>query len=362
MTTLAIPHTDERREPRVDKPATLDGVWRGVLRVPLLWKLLGANLVLVVGMLVAHFAMPNTSTAVELGVLLVLSAVASSGLVWLALRPLSTLEATAELVSGGDFSARSPDSPLADQQMRRLTATVNKLLDRVESDRARITYLAGRGVRAREIEREAVARELRDSFAQTLAGIAMQISAAQRVNTDEEIGAALQVTRSMVQDLTEEMRSVAETLYPGTLAEFGLVNAIEALARRVSRRSGLTVRVESGMFAATLPAQSICALYRVAEEALRNVEQHGNAQNVRVELRCNGHVTLDIEDDGRGIDMRAHDPLQAGLGLFSAKAVLALSGGELQISSGAGLGTRVTARVPSDAGSGPAGGHHRNAQ
>jgi signal transduction histidine kinase len=358
MTTLAIPHTDERLELRADKPATLDGAWRGVLRVPLLWKLLGANLVLVVGMLVAHVALPNIPQAVELGVLLVLSFIANSGLVWLALRPLSTLQETAELVSRGDFAARAPESSLADRQMERLTMTVNRLLDRVESDRARIHYLAGRGVRAREIEREAVARELRDSFAQTLAGIGMQLSAAQRMNQDAGMRESLEMTRAAVQDLTEEMRSVAETLYPGTLAEFGLVNAIEALARRVSRRSGLNVRVEGGMSASTLPAHTICALYRVAEEALRNVEQHGNAQNVRIELKCNGQVMLDVEDDGRGIDMRAHDPLQAGLGLFSAKAVLALSGGELQISSGPGLGTRVSARVPLNGNRTP----HPNAQ
>ena len=362
MTTLVILHTDDRREGRVDAPNAFTAAWEAVLRVPLLWKVLGANLVLVAGMLVAHFTLPRTPAAVEVGVLLVLSFLATAGLVWLALRPLSALEHTADVVSGGDFAARAPDSLLADRQMLRLTMTVNKLLDRVESDRARIHYLAGRGVRAREIEREAVARELRDSFAQTLAGIAMQLSAAQRVNKDPDIRESLEVTRSMVQDLTEEMRSVAETLYPGTLAEFGLVNAIEALARRVARRSGLNVRVDAGMFVAALPAPSVAALYRVAEEALRNVEQHGHARNVRVQLRCNGHVTLDIEDDGRGIDMRTNDPLQAGLGLFSAKAVLALSGGDLQISSGAGLGTRVTARVPLDAVHGTTEGRNRNAQ
>jgi signal transduction histidine kinase len=360
MTTLAISHTDNRRDPRVETSASsaFAGLWMGIPRVPLLWKLLGANLVLVAGMLVAHFVRPDTSAVVELGALLVLSFLATAGLVWLALRPLATLERTAELVSGGDFTARAPASALADEHMRRLTTTVNKLLDRVESDRARIHYLAGRGVRAREIEREAVARELRDSFAQTLAGIVMQLSAVQLVNRDPDIKDSLRVARTMVQDLTEEMRSVAETLYPGTLVEFGLVNAIEALARRVSRRSGLTVQVRAPMFAAALPQHTVAALYRVAEEALRNAEQHSIGQSVRVELTCNGHVTLDIEDDGRGIDMRVHDPLQAGLGLFSAKAVLALSGGDLQISSGPGLGTRVTARVPIDAAKGP----HLNAQ
>lgn len=352
MTTLAIPHMEDRTGPSV--PTFLEKGRSIVLRVPLMWKLLGANLVLVGAMFVAHSVMPGTSTAMQLGILLVLSYVATAGLVWVALHPLSTFEDTASKVSSGDFSARAADSPLADQQMQRLTATVNKLLDRVESDRARIHYLAGRSVRAREIEREAVARELRDSFAQTLAGIGMQLSAAQRVNTNSDIAESLEATRSMVQDLTLEMRSVAETLYPGTLAEFGLVNAIEALARRVERRSGLNVRVDAPMCVSTLAAPTVSALYRVAEEALRNVEQHGQAENVRIILTCNGHATLDVEDDGRGIDMRAHDPLQAGLGLFSAKAVLALAGGELQISSGPGLGTRVSARAPLDGSSGKA--------
>ena len=58
------------------------------------------------------------------------------------------------------------------------------------------------------------------------------------------------------------------------------------------------------------------ALYRVAEEALRNVEQHGQARHVRMSLTCSDVVTLDIEDDGRGIEMRERDPLQAGIFRF----------------------------------------------
>ena len=317
-----------------------------ILRVPLLWKLLGANLVLGGGMLIAQSIFPHTSAVVELGILMVLSFLATAGLVWLALRPLTELEQIAAIVSTGDFAARARESPLADEPMRRLTGTINRLLDRVEGDRARIHYLAGRGIRAREIEREAVARELRDSFAQSLAGIVMQLSALQRVHKGANVGNSLRAVRVAIQELTEEMRGVAETLYPGTLAEFGLVNAVEALARRVARRSALSVRVEAPTSAAALPAQTVAALYRVAEEALRNVEQHGNARNVRIALTCNGHVTLDIEDDGRGIDMRTNDPMQSGLGLFSAKAVLAVTGGELQISSAPGLGTKVIARVP----------------
>jgi two-component system NarL family sensor kinase len=104
----------------------------------------------------------------------------------------------------------------------------------------------------------------------------------------------------------------------------------------------------------TLPIDTApaAALYRVAEEALRNVEQHANANHVRIRLWSNGQMVLEIDDDGRGLDLRSTDPLQAGLGLFSGKAVLALAGGELQVFSAPGLGTRVVARVPHGASKG----------
>src|SRR4029077_13343089 len=135
----------------------------------------------------------------------------------------------------GDFGARAQENPLADRSLGNLSRTVNRLLDRVDADRARIQSLAGRSVRARDIERESVARELRDSFAQMLTGIGFQIEAARRANQDVAVAYQLEQTRELVKQLSEEMRSVAETLYPGTLSEFGLRNAIEALARRVTR-------------------------------------------------------------------------------------------------------------------------------
>lgn len=317
-----------------------------VLRVPLLAKLLGANVILVAGAIAAHFATPSPSAVVELVALLVVSFAVTGTLVWLALRPVAALEGTAHRVSLGDYGARVPMSAIADREMLRLSTTLNRLLDRVETDRARIHYLAGRGVRARDIERQAVARELRDSFAQTLSGIAMQLAAVQGSSQEPRIAEQLQEARDLIQNLTEEMRSVAETLYPGTLEEFGLVNAIDALVRRVSRRSTLQVHLKAEPFDGRINPRAASALYRVAEEALRNVEQHAQARTVHVRITSNGDVTLVVEDDGRGIDMKAHDPVQAGLGLFSAKAVLAVTGGALQISSGPGLGTRVVARVP----------------
>lgn len=346
MTALAIAGDRDNERIIFTAPVMRRSLWRSFLRVPLLGKVLGANLLVLAAAIAGHFVLPAASAAVQLTSLLLLSFVMNGALVWLALRPIAQLEHTADRVTAGDFSARVPDSMVADRDIARLSATMNRLLDRVGNDRARIQYLAGRSVRARDVEREAVARELRDSLAQTVAGIGMQLSAASSSSSDAPLRDQLASARAMLEQLTDDMRSVAETLYPGTLGEFGLVNAIEALARRISRRSPLSVHIDATGFTARMSSAAASALYRVTEEALRNIEQHANARTARVVLTSIGDVALVIEDDGRGVDMRTSDPLQAGLGLFSAKAVLALAGGELQISSAPGLGTRILARVP----------------
>jgi len=320
--------------------------WSSVLRVPLLGKILGANVLLVIAAVASHFVVPSASAAVQLAVTLGLNFVVTTMLVWLALRPIVQLEEIADRVSQGDFDARVPTSPVADRQIARLSSTMNRLLDRVKLDRARIQYLAGRSVRARDIERESVARELRDSLAQSVSAAALQIAATRGLSIDPAVDQRLDDIGAMLCQVTDEMRSVAETLYPGTLEEFGLTNAIDALARRVGRRSRLRVEVDAGLFNANLSPRAASALYRVADEALGNVEQHAQATHVKLTIRSNGQVALEIEDDGRGIDLKLNDPLQAGLGLFSARTVLALVGGDLQISSAPERGTRVTACVP----------------
>lgn len=317
-----------------------------ILRVPLLGKLLGANLALLLTAVVIHNRLPTSSTPLQIAGLFAASLALSGLLVWLALRPIAQLESVAVRVSEGDVAARVPGSKLADRNIARLSETMNRLLDRVNADRARIEYLAGRSVRARDIEREAVARELRDSLAQTSAAIGMEISAARSTCADPQAREVLESALLHLNQLTEDLRSVAETLYPGTLGEFGLCNALKALARRVERRAGITIDVDAGLVNTPIEAPVACALYRVADEALANAEQHGNASHARVTLRSNGHIELEIEDDGRGIDMKLNDPMRAGLGLFSASTVLALVGGELQIFSAPGRGTRVSARVP----------------
>jgi len=338
--------SDAEETPRPAQPRVTE--W--VLRVPLMAKLLGANLFIDVLVVLEPIVFPGGYALTHPVTVLILSSILSSTLVWLALRPIAQLEAAAAQVSSGDFNARVPQSVLADHSLARLAAMMNRLLSRVQADRARIEYLAGRSVRARDIEREGIARVLRDSLAQNVAGISLQIAAMKRSQLDRDALLHLDAMRATAADLNDEIRTMAESLHPGTMTEFGLGNALRAMGRVVGQRAGVFVRVDTDRFYGALSAQASGALYRVADEALRNVVQHSRARHTSLTLSSDANgVALEIVDDGIGLDVARADPLQSGLGLFSARTVLALAGGELHLTSTIGHGVRVIARIPAKA-------------
>jgi two-component system, NarL family, sensor histidine kinase UhpB len=320
-------------------------LWRQqILRMPLIGKLLGANMLIALAALSvsAVFGHPGLFALVCLA--LGVSFVANALLVRLALLPLDGLQQVAQQVSEGDFSARVAASPIADRQIGELGESFNRLLSRVESDRARIRHLVRQSLRVREAERAGIADELREATAQQLSALTMHLSAAVRECNNPEQAPNLAAARDIAAHMVEDIQGVAESVYPGLLGEFGLAAALEALGRRVSRRTNLNVSVTTDGNDTPLPLALVTALYRVAEESVRNVERHAHAGSVWVSLSRDGSsLRLQIEDDGLGFDVETADRMSSGIGLFRARELLAHAGGDLQISSAPGSGTSVVA-------------------
>jgi signal transduction histidine kinase len=269
---------------------------------------------------------------------------ANAILVRLALLPLDNLQDAAQRVSEGDFSARVLASPLADRQIGGLSETFNRLLSRVESDRARIQHLVRQSLKVRETERAGIADELREATAQQLSALTMHLSAAVRECKDPEQAPNLVAARDIAAHMVEEVQGVAEAVYPGLLGEFGLAAALEALGRRVSRRTNLDVSVTTDDGESAMPLALVTAMYRVAEESVRNVERHAHAGSVWISLTHEAdQVRLQIEDDGLGFDVAMAERMSSGIGLFRARELLAHAGGDMQISSAPGSGTSVVA-------------------
>jgi signal transduction histidine kinase len=337
----------ENHEPRVPR-------WLGmILGIPLELKLLGANLI-ILGMAVLALAGPvhlNPGRLADTSVLVValaIGALVNFALVRLALHPINTLKGVARRVSAGRLAERVPASIVADRELTQLSTTINQMLDTLAASRDRMRKLGAEVVYAEERERAEVARELHDTVGQTLAAASFQLAAAVHEIGDHNGVARLAEVRELLRTSLEEIRNVSRSLHPRVTSDLGLPSALEALADATRQRSLVDVHVNIDIDAVIIPAAVSVTLYRVAQEALRNVERHADAGQAVLTLRARpGYAQLEITDDGSGFEA----PLgkKRGTSGFAAmRERLSLAGGELHIDTARDKGTRVTAWVGMD--------------
>ena len=332
----------------------IDG-WRTarerILRAPLVAKLLGANLLIALGAAGASIVWGHPVFVGFIALTLFVSFAINTFLVRLALSPLDDLQRVAERVSRGELYVRATKSAIADRRIERLGTTLNHLLDEVHADHAHMHQSIRRSLAVRETERAAVAHQLREATAQQLSALALQLAAADRGFGAESGLAALRESREIASAMINDVRRLADSVYPGLLRELGLPASLEALAARVRARSGLRISVDVPDAAMRVASVLVTAMYHVAEEAVRNVEQHANARSVRIRLYSkDGTLYLDIADDGRGFDVTSVERTTTGIGLFEARELLASAHGQLMIRSSTRSGTRVIASARVDQG------------
>ena len=247
----------------------------------------------------------------------------------------------------GDFGARVPRSMLADRDMARVGNTLNLLLDGIERDRERMRRLAAQVIAAQDEERARLARELHDSVAQTLAALVLQLSALRRDNREPEREGQLELVHTIASDALEEVRLLSHTVYPRVLEDLGLRAALEWLARQTRESEGVAIEVRADGVPRDLPKAQASALYRVAQEAMRNAIRHGAPSRVSLSLRgSDGWLSLEVTDDGRGFDVAEAEARRPGMGIFAIRERVALADGKVEIESAPGRGTLVRAAVP----------------
>ncbi len=200
-------------------------------------------------------------------------------------------------------------------------------------------------------ERNRLAREIHDTLAQGLSGIALHLETADALL---EAGADLERVREVVRQalsltrthLEEARRSVLD-LRAAPLEGRNLPEALAALAEKESGRGGPQVVFEVVGGQRPLPLRIELGLYRMAEEALTNVARHAAARHARLRLVTTpDQVRLTVEDDGRGFDT-SRIP-EGRYGLIGLNERARLLGGALILESEPGAGTRVDITIPLD--------------
>ena len=336
---------------------------RALLRVPLLYKVLVANSVIVVlgaifgtlitaeavrsspdesrGFMVVIFALIGTS--VSLGVnLVVLRA---------AFRPIAALSRTVDEVSRGNLGARANLGLISDPEFDRLSDTINGMLDGMERYRDQVQELSSRAITAQEEERKRIARELHDQTAQSLTSILLMLRLIENNGEPNALRARLAELRELTARAIDEVGKLAMDLRPSTLDDLGLRAAIEWYAREYSEKMAANVEYEAIGFENRLPAPVEVVIYRLVQEAFTNITKHAKADQVSVRLEQRADSLLvTVSDNGVGFDnggiLEAGE--RRGLGLFGMQERLALVQGSMQINSEIGRGTLLSIKIPLD--------------
>ena len=210
--------------------------------------------------------------------------------------------------------------------------------------------LLGNAIAASARERRRIASYLHDGPVQEIAGLAYSLAPLTDAATARGANDEAEVLHGTIEHLrrtVRDLRSLLVELHPPHLAAAGLESAIADLVSPLQANgTDVSVAIDG---AGSLDREQEALVYRVAQEAVRNVIAYADAGAVRVELTVNGGVArLVVSDDGRGFDpgIREQRLAEGHLGLSLAEELARQSGGTLEISSSEGAGTRVELQVP----------------
>jgi signal transduction histidine kinase len=235
-----------------------------------------------------------------------------------------------------DFLQAVTSCVISGLERQRLDVALAASMEDVAASRKRLASTA-------DSARRKIERDLHDGAQQRLVALRVKLGLA-RDALDRNPGDAAEMVENLgpeVDEIIEEVRSLAHGIYPPLLASGGLGEALRAAGRR-STLPVTIVAKEVGRFA----PETESAVYFCCMEALQNAAKHAaGASCVNVELRLDGDLLFEVRDDGCGFDS---EPSGEGAGITGMRDRLAAVGGEMRIESGTGAGARILGRVSID--------------
>lgn len=201
-------------------------------------------------------------------------------------------------------------------------------------------------IAAQEEERARIARELHDDLSQRMALLLIGLDQLNQQLPEKSHREQLSLLATAADEISTDLRDISHQLHPAKLEALGLVAALSSHCRELSSRHRIQIRFERHDVPAQLPSDLTLCLYRILQEALRNVLKHSGAVKATVILRRSSvGIELSISDAGSGFTMVPRRS-GGGLGLISIQERLRLVKGNLTIESAPSRGTRISAWVP----------------
>jgi two-component system, chemotaxis family, CheB/CheR fusion protein len=197
-------------------------------------------------------------------------------------------------------------------------------------------------------ERRRVSRELHDDLSQKTAKLQFDVETLeQHLPPDlKEVKKRLLNIRDGVETLSNDIRRIAYELHPSSLDHLGVTVALRTYVREFTEREGIPIRFTSRRVPAKIPLEITSTLYRIVQEALRNVSKHAGKTSVSIALTGGSNqLSLSIQDHGIGFDVHSLQD-KGGLGLISMQERARLVRGDFSLETLPGHGATITVHVP----------------
>ena len=218
----------------------------------------------------------------------------------------------------------------------------------LETAREKLRYYLQQITRTQEEERKRMARELHDETIQDLIALERLID----INMERDPGPYLETLddmRTRIDKIMEDLRRFSQGLRPPMLDDLGLLPTLEWLCQNLERDFNIRTAIEVEGETRRYSSEIELMLFRIAQEALRNVWRHAHASNVKIFLGFHpSRINLRIRDDGKGFSMPTPITDSARgekFGLMGIQERVRLIGGALHISSAPGNGTTVEVEI-----------------
>ncbi len=213
--------------------------------------------------------------------------------------------------------------------------------------RNRQMQLSGMLINAEEQERSRVASELHDDFSQRVAILALGLEYAQEATPAafDDVRRQLRELLNSTIQLGDDLHTLSHRLHSSTIESLGLVPALNALCKEFTVQQGIRVDFTSDEVPRSIDPDAALGVFRIVQEALRNVKKYSGANEAEVDLQMlGGRLEISVRDRGRGFDL-ANLRGNEGLGIRNMEERARLLGGKFEIQSESGKGTTVTASV-----------------
>jgi signal transduction histidine kinase/ABC-type uncharacterized transport system substrate-binding protein len=227
-------------------------------------------------------------------------------------------------------------------------ANRRRAVEGLRESQRELRVLTGRLLQAQETERRRIARELHDDLNQSLSllSVELDVLGQDASGSPTQLGERVRELSARVKELSSAVHDLSHQLHPSKLEQLGLVATVRGLCKELGQSHGLPIEFNHHEMPEAVPEDVALCVYRIVQEALRNVIKHSGARHAAVELSGNGEtISLRIADDGAGFDSESVRG-NGGLGLVSMRERLHLVSGTITIDSPLSGGTRIAISIP----------------